>query len=411
MPVIQLTQSFINNLAPLPGKTRTEWCDENIPGLYIEARATSLGKGTYYLRHRGAKSGGGGIATTTRHLKLGVSDNMSLADARSEAKKRKAEIQLGADPRADIRAQKSSITYGQYLELHYLPHSKQTKKSHRDDYNRSHQHLIPRWGSIPINQITTRMIIELQHDLKDSGLASSTCDRFVALLKHQFRLACEWEFLSKNAASTVKLYREPNEVNHYLDDAQLRRLMEVLHTHENRLVCNLAIFLLSTAARLNEALRSEWQSVDVEKRLWRIEASNSKNKRVRAVPLNDMAISALESIQADHAKRCGYLFLNPKTNTHLKYPGKGWNSIRQQAGLPFFRIHDLRHMAASIAVNSGRSLYEVQKLLGHSQVQTSLRYSHLSTQVLQEASNTVSDRLIAASPRQTPSLQLVKTGS
>jgi integrase len=45
---------------------------------------------------------------------------------------------------------------------------------------------------------------------------------------------------------------------------------------------------------------------------------------------------------------------------------KVWQQIRQDAGLPWLRQHDLRHNFASMLVNSGRTLYEVQQILGHS---------------------------------------------
>ncbi len=46
------------------------------------------------------------------------------------------------------------------------------------------------------------------------------------------------------------------------------------------------------------------------------------------------------------------------------------------------RMHDLRHSMASNMVNAGRSIYEVAKVLGHTQLKTSQRYSHLSQETL-----------------------------
>ena len=57
--------------------------------------------------------------------------------------------------------------------------------------------------------------------------------------------------------------------------------------------------------------------------------------------------------------------------------------------MPEFRIHDLRHSFASCLVNAGRSLYEVQELLGHADIKTTSRYAHLSRERLAEAVNTV----------------------
>ena len=52
-------------------------------------------------------------------------------------------------------------------------------------------------------------------------------------------------------------------------------------------------------------------------------------------------------------------------------------------------MHDLRHSYASFLVNAGRSLYEVQKLLGHHDPKVTMRYAHLSPQAMLEAVNVV----------------------
>lgn len=57
------------------------------------------------------------------------------------------------------------------------------------------------------------------------------------------------------------------------------------------------------------------------------------------------------------------------------------------------RIHDLRHSFASFLINNGRSLYEVQKILGHTQVKTTQRYSHLAQETLLDAVNVAVDAL------------------
>jgi len=51
------------------------------------------------------------------------------------------------------------------------------------------------------------------------------------------------------------------------------------------------------------------------------------------------------------------------------------------------RMHDLRHSFASLLINSGRTLYEVQHILGHTQVKTTQRYAHLSQDTLPDAAN------------------------
>jgi len=85
-----------------------------------------------------------------------------------------------------------------------------------------------------------------------------------------------------------------------------------------------------------------------------------------------------------------YLFVSSTTGERMKYIHKVWHRLRAKAGLPDLRVHDLRHQYASFLVNSGRTLYEVQQILGHSNPAVTQRYAHLSTKSLQEAADSAS---------------------
>ena len=85
--------------------------------------------------------------------------------------------------------------------------------------------------------------------------------------------------------------------------------------------------------------------------------------------------------------RIAGVFPNPKTRRPYVSFFCSWDTARGKAGLADVRIHDLRHSFASFLVNAGRSLYEVQKILGHTQVKTTQRYAHLSQETLIDAAN------------------------
>ena len=150
----------------------------------------------------------------------------------------------------------------------------------------------------------------------------------------------------------------------------------------------IAMFLLSTGVRLNEALQAKWTQVDQKNRVWRIPAANSKSKRTRAVPLNASALDVLNQLTT--RDRYENLFVNFQTQLPYTTISKVWGRLRKKADLNFLRIHDLRHQFASFLVNSGQTLFLVQQILGHSSPAVTQRYSHLSTKSLQEAANTAS---------------------
>jgi hypothetical protein len=127
MPIVKLSQQFITHDLQCPnGKTRIDYCDSDMPGLYIEVRSTSPGQGTYYLRYKDSTG-------KTSHQKLGRSNEISLVDARKAAKIQKAEIALGADPRGEQKARKAVLTYSEYFTEHYLPYVKPRKRSWEKD--------------------------------------------------------------------------------------------------------------------------------------------------------------------------------------------------------------------------------------------------------------------------------------
>lgn len=176
-----------------------------------------------------------------------------------------------------------------------------------------------------------------------------------------------------------------------MTDAQLEKLLNVLHSDESRPVCMIALLLLSAGCRLNEVLSAKWSDVNLEKGIFTVKASNSKSKRLRSVPLNESALEVLH--QLDTQGRFDYLFVNHRSGKPYVNVAKVWNRLRKQAGLPHLRLHDLRHQYASFLVNSGRTLYEVQQILGHSDPKVTMRYAHLSTRALQEAANSASIKI------------------
>jgi hypothetical protein len=80
-----------------------------------------------------------------------------------------------------------------------------------------------------------------------------------------------------------------------------------------------------------------------------------------------------------------------------------WKKVRARAHLIDFRLHDLRHNAASVAVNEGVSLYVAGKLLGHKNAVTTERYAHVASDPVHKAAEAVASRILAkAKPKPPP---------
>ncbi len=390
MPIVKLTQNFIKELHCPDGKSRIEYCDSELPGLYIEVRATSQGAGTAYLRYKDASR----ISRHQRISRVGSGSDVCLTDLRNRARIQKAQIELGADPRGAEKAKKAVLTYSDFFLNHYLPYVTPRKRSWKSDESLFRVHLQPAFGDKRLNQITRQQIQLFHTELKKADLAAATCNHPIKLLRASLSLAINWDMLETNPAAKVPLFPEMNAVENYLDDTQLKSLLSVLHIDENRPVCLIALFLLSTSCRLNEILKAKWSDVDTEKRILLVRATNSKNKKLRSVPLNDSALDVLKQLPT--AGKFEHLFVNVRTGKPYTAIFKVWNRLRKKAGVPVLRLHDLRHLGASFMINSGRTLFEVQSILGHADPRVTMRYAHLSTKTMQDASNCVSAAITGA---------------
>ncbi|MEQ9444754.1 MAG: tyrosine-type recombinase/integrase [Rhodospirillaceae bacterium] len=381
---LKLTDTEVNQAHCPEGHSKMEYCDTTVPGLYLLTRASGPTK-TYFLRYKNAVG-------KTAHAKIGRISDVSLADARKKAKALKADIASNnRDPQAETKARKNALTFDELWEHHYVPFAQPRKRSFKRDEQVYRLQIKPELGHVRITHVTRQQVQTLAASCKASGLSAASADHVSKLIRRLLSLAVEWEFIEKNPAKGIQLFNEDNQVEHYLSDAQLRKLLSVLQTDANRPVCQICMFLLSTGCRLNEALTAEWAFIDLDRKTWRVSAANSKSGKARVVPLSDAAVDVLNAVgsQDKHA----FVFTNLKTGKRYTHIAHTWQRLRKKAGLPKLRLHDLRHTYASMLVNAGESLYVVQQCLGHADGRVTQRYAHLAPQTLQNAASKASDKI------------------
>lgn len=380
MPVVKLTPAFMANELVCPANMkRIEYCDAECRGLLIEVRAAANSVPTWYVRYK---------QPTTRYERLGDVKSLSLAQARKAAMLFKAKV--SATPKveeAPVQA-KGDMTLDAFVTDHVNPYNRLRKRSHWRDVQ-LYARVGAKFGKLKLSEISRREVQVFHNDLvKVDRLAPATADHHVVYMRRLLNLAVQWEFLEKNTLTNVPLMKVDNKVERYLSDDEVKRLVDVLTTDLAFGASYILMFLLSTGARLNEAMQAKWEQVDLDNGIWRIPATNSKSKKTRSVPLNTSAMWVLDQLWTKDAHP--FLFVNASTQKPFVTITRAWYRLRAKAGIENLRVHDLRHSFASILVNGGRSLYEVQQILGHSDPKVTMRYAHLSTKALQEAANVAS---------------------
>ena len=384
MPKVTLTQAIIDNYKCSDGLKKVDLFDTKTPGLVLEVRIT--GGKTYYLRYQNKRK-------RTRLFKLANARDVTIQQARALCQAARTKIALGQDPREDENEARLIPTLARFAEEYYLPWAKQAKRSWSTDLSILNNHILPALGQRYMDEITREDVSRLHLKPLQNGAAPSTANRVLIITRHMFNLALnKWEIpgLDTNPAARIRALEENNKRERFLSQPEMVRLIEAVQDSPCIILKYLLPVLLHTGARRNEALMAQWDHIDFENRSWVIPQSKSGKKRY--ITLSEGVISILMDIKASGLSDT-WVFPNPKTGSPYQNIYTSWHRARVAAGLPDVRMHDLRHTFASLLVNHGRSLYEVQKILGHSQIRTTERYAHLDQETLLDAVNTATQTI------------------
>jgi len=377
MPKKKLTQRFVETAQIETSQRKVDYFDTELTGLLLEVRKSGS---TYYLRYQNQRG-------KTLQRKLANAAVLKLNDARRLAQEKLSQIALGEDPFEQKKALHDVPTLAQFITASYLPHVKGYKRSWETDECLLRNHVIPVLGGYHLDELTRQHFVDLVSHHRLTHKPAST-NRLLILCRYVFNCALKWETagLKRNPTHGIELLPANNKRERYLSHEETQHLFSHLEDSDNKLLKYIIALLLLSGARRNEALMAKWSDFDLPTRVWTVPIN--KTGKPRYIPISDGVEALLMQIPKEEG--CDWLFPNPQTKQPFKSIFHSWDTARKRAGMPDVRIHDLRHSFASFLVNSGRSLYEVQKILGHTQVKTTQRYAHLSQDSLVSAANAAS---------------------
>jgi integrase len=282
-------------------------------------------------------------------------------DAESLLAVRKSEVLRG------IYKRPVKISFGEFGER-YMEHAKANKRSWVRDQQML-EHLTEFFGNE--RQLTefSPVGIESYKIKRRQEVAVSTVNRELALLKHMFRLAIDWDlYLDLNPVRRVKFFQEPNAGKRILSPAEEEKLIQ----NAAPFLQDLIRFDLNTGLRVGELFSLRWFSVDLEEGVLNVFAP--KTQKTRVVPINSEARKVLEAWALNRKNE--FVFYNHDTGKPFVDLKAGFALACKKAGITGVTWHKLRHTFASRLLNRGVDIVTVQQLLGHSTVIVTMRYTH-----------------------------------
>ncbi len=237
-------------------------------------------------------------------------------------------------------------------------------------------------GDITLNSLTLRHFDTYKVRRLERVRPVSTNIELRAL-KAAVNVAVSWKLLQVNPFARGKMARVEEKSPVFFSHADLDAL---LHTVKASWLREMIIFAVATGMRQGEIVNLRWDDIDLERRLIHIEGHpnfHTKQGRRRTIPISTTICEMLDA--KSNRTTTEFVFTKKRSQIAPSYLTHQFKKHLRHAGLSEdLHWHSLRHTHASWLVQAGATLYEVQKLLGHSSSRVTEKYSHLQTGNLQK---------------------------
>ena len=382
---IKLTEKVLREAEPVVGR------DYQIFDADVRGFAVCIYRGggrafTLDYRHAGRQ----------RRMTFGRWPEWSVAAARDRAKELRREIDAGGDPLVQRGELREAPRVDDLIERYCAQHlPKLAERNAADQRSALAKMVAPVWGRKLVTEITSTDVDKLltkiaegrarPHKEKPNNRARKLqpakptpvrANRIGEVLRKMFTLAVEWGWCEDNPAQRFHRRIETAR-ERFLSKEEIASLGAALDAATDTRAADIIRMCMLTGARLGEVRQARFEQFNLEHLSWSKPPTMTKQRRVHRVPISDETASIVRQRHIQAPQGTPWLFPGDTPGQPVQEVRRFWAQIQKQCGLQEVHIHDLRHTFASLLVSGGASLEMIGKLLGHSQIQTTLRYAHL----------------------------------
>lgn len=264
----------------------------------------------------------------------------------------------------------------------FLPYSEANKKSFYSDVLICRV-LVEKFKGKTLRQITTPIIESFKQEFlikptkHGQKRSPTTVNHHLSVLSKIFSLAVDAELVETNPCFRVRKFQLNNQRLRVLSGDEEVQLFAALG--DNDLVKNIVTIALHTGMRRGEIFNLKWFDVDFIR--FFIQVRESKANKKRLIPMN----TTIRTLLGNMKRRNEYVFPSPKTGGKLTDIKRSFHKAIKEADIKDFRFHDLRHTAATRMADAGADAFTLMKILGHSDIKMTSRYTHATDSAIRRA--------------------------
>ncbi len=274
--------------------------------------------------------------------------------------------------------------FEEYLIYSRTNHSPASQKRYRAILDHLKSFLAKYPYLTKISHLNTKFFEDYKALRKEEGAANKTINNELQTFRAMFYLAMKWGYATDNPVKgVIHLKDDKNKKPRFLSKEECKILLDNCGEY----LYPIFFTFLNTGMRKAELENLEWNDIDFERRKIkiRVKVDWSPKTSEREIPINDSLFELLKKHEKQ-TKRCRWVFHNKGEQIEPNSLRKKLISIAKNSGIiGLTKIHSLRHTFASHLVMSGVDLPTVKKLMGHSDIETTMIYSHLADEHVDKA--------------------------
>lgn len=364
----------------LPASGREQFRDARTPGLVL--RVTPNGTKTFSVYKK--------VAGRPLRCKLGTFPEMTVEQARKQARRRIGAMADGVDPVAARRAIREAPTL-QDLFDHWIAHAKAHKKTWKDD-QRQFEKYMGRLKNRRLTEISTADVAKWHRRIaQDHG--PYMANRCRALLSAMFNKGHEIGHADRNPCEGVKRFQEESR-DRFLQPAEMRPFFAALK-EEPPLWRDFWLLALFSGARRGNVAGMAWKDIDLDAGVWYLPGWKTKGGLPLAIVLPPPAVAILRTRHEDCAGS-PWVFPADTASGHIVDPRKSWRRVLKASGIENLRPHDLRRSLGSWQAIAGASLPIIGASLGHRDPKATAVYARLQLDPVRTSVNGAVESMLAA---------------
>jgi integrase len=351
MPRIRLTKSAIDAL-PIPQSDVVYW-DSGCPGFGV--KVTPKGRKVFIVLYRT-----GGAGSKLRKYTIGSYGRVTLHQARVAAQRVFAARLEGRDPAAEKREAKRRVMADRVEDL------LETFISQRLSQNRSGgeiARLLRRevgraWSGKSIHDISKRDVVEVISTIEQRG-APIAANKTLKSMKTFLRWCVGRAVLDQSPAEGVPLPAKEVARDRVLGDEELAQIILAARKIGSP-YGGIVEFLALTGQRREEVAGLASEELDLERRIWTIPKSRTKNAKAHVVHLSDQSLAVLK-----RADQKGPLVFSRLGTKPFQEFSRAKSLLDKVSGVTGWRLHDLRRSCVSGMARLGVAPHVADKILNH----------------------------------------------